>query len=70
MHGKDALKMSGRIENRAAGEILSVLHDHMGRRTVENPDLAHRAERQGLTCHIREMEEQGHNVWDHRASNT
>jgi hypothetical protein len=62
LHGPDALKMSGRIENRAAGEILSVLHDHLGRRTVENPDLAHRAERQGLTRHIREMEEQGYTI--------
>ncbi len=62
MHGKDALKMKGRIENAAAGEILALLHDHQGRRTVENPDLAHRAAAQGLTRHIREMEEQGYTV--------
>ena len=62
MHGKDALRMKGRIENAAAGEILALLHDHLGRRTVENPDLAHRAARQGLTRHIREMEEQGYTV--------
>jgi hypothetical protein len=62
MHGKDAVRMRGRIENPAAGEILALLHDHLGRRTVENPDLKHRAERQGLTRHIREMEEQGYTV--------
>ena len=62
MHGPDALRMKGRIENPAAGEILALLHDHLGRRTVENPDLAHRAAAQGLTRHIRDMEEQGYTV--------
>jgi len=63
MHGPDgAPRMKGRIDNPAAGEILSLLHDHLGRRTVENPDLAHRAARQGLTGKIREMEEQGYTV--------
>ena len=62
MHGEDAVRMRGRIENPAAGEILALLHDHLGRRTVENPDLAHRAQRQGLTDKIREMEEQGYTV--------
>ena len=32
------------------------------RRTVENPDIKHRAERQGLARHVREMEEQGFTV--------
>ena len=31
----------------------------MARRTVENPDLEHRARRLGLTGKIREMEENG-----------
>jgi hypothetical protein len=62
MHGKDAVKITGRLENSAAGEIISLLHDHLGRRTVENPDLYHRAQRQGLTGKIREMEEQGYTV--------
>jgi hypothetical protein len=62
MHGKDAVRMRGRLESPAAGEILALLHDHLGRRTVENPDLAHRAEHQGLSRNIREMEEQGYTV--------
>jgi ectoine hydroxylase-related dioxygenase (phytanoyl-CoA dioxygenase family) len=62
MHGKDAVTMKGRIDNPAAGEILALLHDHLGRRTVENPDLCHRAQRQGLAGKIREMEEQGYTV--------
>ena len=43
MHPSGAPTIKGRIENKAAGEILALLHDHLGRRTVENPDLAHRA---------------------------
>jgi len=62
MHGPDAVRMKGRVENAAAGEILAILHDHLGRRTVENPDLAHRAARQGLTGKIRELEENGYTV--------
>jgi len=63
MHGPDgAPRMKGRIENPAAGEIIALLHDHLGRRTVENPDLAHRAARQGLSGKIREMEAQGYTV--------
>ena len=31
MHGKDAVKITGRLEN-PAGEIISQLHDHLGRR--------------------------------------
>ncbi len=62
MYGKDALRSTGAIKGHAANEMLLLLHDHMARRTVENPDLAHRAARQGLTGKIREMEEQGYTV--------
>jgi ectoine hydroxylase-related dioxygenase (phytanoyl-CoA dioxygenase family) len=58
-HGDGAPRMKGRIDNPAAGELIAVLHDHLGRHTVENPDLAHRAARQGLTGKIRELEENG-----------
>lgn len=68
MFGKDALKVKGALENEAANEMLLLLHDHMGRRTVENPDLAHRAERQGLSRRIREMEEQGYTVIENAIS--
>jgi ectoine hydroxylase-related dioxygenase (phytanoyl-CoA dioxygenase family) len=62
MFGKDALKVRGALKDQTAAEMLALLHDHMGRRTVENPDLAHRAARQGLSAKIREMEEQGYTV--------
>ncbi|HUO90076.1 MAG TPA: phytanoyl-CoA dioxygenase family protein, partial [Rhizomicrobium sp.] len=63
IYGKDRVpRVRGKIENPAANKILMLLHDHMGRRTVENPDLAHRAARQGLSANIREMEETGYTV--------
>ncbi|MBN9558190.1 MAG: hypothetical protein J0I26_11745, partial [Alphaproteobacteria bacterium] len=65
MFGKDAIRVKGKLEDGQAREIMALLHDHMGRRTVENPDLAHRAARQGLTGKIREMEEQGFTILEH-----
>jgi hypothetical protein len=62
LYGKDALRVDGRLDDPQAGELMAHLHDHMGRRTVENPDLCHRAWRMGLSNNIREMEEQGFTV--------
>ena len=62
MCGKDALKVRGALPGEAANELLALLHDHMGRRTVENPDLAHRAARLGLVDRIREMETLGYTI--------
>ncbi len=66
--GRQALRVKGALMDEQAGEIMALMHDHMGRRTVENPDLAHRAQRQGLTGKIREMEEQGYTVIEHAIS--
>ena len=41
----------------------------MARRTVENPDLEHRARRLGLIGKIREMEEQGFTVLERAITN-
>ena len=62
LFGKDALRIKGDLGNEQASTLLALLHDHMARRTVENPDLAHRAARLGLTGKIREMEEQGYTI--------
>jgi ectoine hydroxylase-related dioxygenase (phytanoyl-CoA dioxygenase family) len=61
MSGKDAFRIKGRV-GEAAGRLLALFHDHMARRTVENPDLEHRARRLGLTGKIRDMEENGYVV--------
>ena len=66
--GKDAIRVKGAIADPHVHELLGLLHDHMARRTVENPDLHHRASRQGLARHVREMEEQGFTVLERAIS--
>lgn len=68
LFGKDAVKATGRLEDPAAAEMMSLLHDHMARRTVENPDLAHRAARLGLSGKIREMEARGYTILERAIS--
>jgi ectoine hydroxylase-related dioxygenase (phytanoyl-CoA dioxygenase family) len=41
----------------------------MGRRTVDNPDLCHRATRQGLAGHVAELDEHGFTVLERAISN-
>jgi hypothetical protein len=62
MFGRDALRVKGALKDKTANVMLALLHDPLGRRTVENPDLAHRAAHQGLAGKIREMEEKGYTV--------
>lgn len=62
LYGKDAIRVTGTLDDPEANAIMLHLHDHMGRRTVENPDLGHRASRMGLCANIREVEEQGYTV--------
>jgi ectoine hydroxylase-related dioxygenase (phytanoyl-CoA dioxygenase family) len=68
LFGKDALRTRGRLPDRTVDHLLARLHDHLGRRTVENPDLHHRATRQGLAGHIAEMEDQGFTVLERAIS--
>jgi ectoine hydroxylase-related dioxygenase (phytanoyl-CoA dioxygenase family) len=69
MYGKDAVRIKGAIADEQVSVLLGLLHDHLARRTVENPDLEHRARRQGLTGKIREMEENGFAVIERAISN-
>ena len=62
LYGADALKVRGGLSDRRTLEVLGHLFDHLGRMTVENPDLAHRAGRQGLSGKIREMADQGYTI--------
>ena len=54
MFGRDALRVKGALKDKAANVTLALLHDHLGRHTVENPDLAHRAARQGFASNPRD----------------
>ncbi|MBX3484177.1 phytanoyl-CoA dioxygenase family protein [Phenylobacterium sp.] len=62
LFGADAIRFGGRGLPEGTVELMAHFHDHMGRKTVENPDLAHRARRLGLTRHVREMEDQGYTI--------
>ena len=66
--GKDAMRVTGRSPTVRSHELLARLHDHLARRTVENPDLHHRAARQGLAGNIAEMEEHGFTVLERAIS--
>ena len=70
MFGPDALRPRGGLADEPARVLMGLFHDHMARRTVENPDLEHRARRMGLTGKIREMEEQGFTVIERAISET
>lgn len=61
LYGPNAMRVRGNLDRRAL-DVLAGLFDHLGRKTVENPDLAHRAARQGLAGKIREMEDQGYTI--------
>jgi hypothetical protein len=62
LYGPGALKVRGAVLDGRVLEVLAGLFDHLGRKTVENPDLAHRAARQGLSGKIREMDAQGYTI--------
>jgi hypothetical protein len=47
---------------RAGGSIFAGMHDEMAQRTINNPDLAERLERQGFTRHADELREQGYTI--------
>jgi ectoine hydroxylase-related dioxygenase (phytanoyl-CoA dioxygenase family) len=68
MYGKDALRARGAVLDAHASELFAALHDHLARRTHENPDLAHRAARQGIAHKLRELEEHGYAVLERAIS--
>jgi ectoine hydroxylase-related dioxygenase (phytanoyl-CoA dioxygenase family) len=68
LYGKDAIRVRGALASAAARDLAAALHDHMARRTVENPDLAHRAARQGIAHKVRELEEHGYAVLENAIS--
>lgn len=66
--GKDAVRAHGQLRDPGAQVLIAELHDHLARRTMDNPDLHHRAARQGLSGNVREMEEQGYTVVENAIS--
>ena len=46
----------------AVAGVLGALHDHLARRTVNNPDVGHRIKHYGLERHAAELAETGYTV--------
>ncbi len=66
--GAEAFALRGSLPEGPIRTLAGLFHDHMARRTVENPDLEHRARRLGVTGKIREMEAQGFTILERAIS--
>lgn len=62
LHGPAALQSEGKPPEGLVAVILGELHDHMARRTVENPDLRHRLRRLKIEHHAKELAERGFTI--------
>lgn len=60
--GDDALVMKGRISDKGVANVMALMHDHLARVTVENPDLNHRASALGLDRQVKEVEQNGYTI--------
>ena len=49
-------------------EAMAGMHDHLGKRTVANPDTEHRIDRLGMRRHVEEIEERGYTVVENAIS--
>ena len=49
-------------EDPAIGAVLGALHDHLARRTLNNPDVGHRVAHYGLERHVAELADTGYTV--------
>ncbi|MCP4006285.1 MAG: hypothetical protein GY725_19050 [bacterium] len=66
--GRDAIEFIGQPPAPVLMPVLARLHDDLAPRTVDNPDLAHRLDRQGLTGNSKELLEQGYTVLERAVS--
>jgi hypothetical protein len=53
MFGANPLRVRGAAPRDGVSEVLALPHDHLARRTHENPDFAYHAERQSITNQVR-----------------
>lgn len=62
-HGTDAFVTKGEPPSAPAlVEVMQDVHDHMARRTIANPNLAHRIEHLGLARNRDELDEKGYTI--------
>ena len=60
--GDAAVSETWRESDESLVRLIGNFRDHMARRTVENPDIAHRVSALGMTRHIKELFDQGYTV--------
>ena len=59
----DRPQIDGRLpDDPAIGILLSAFHDHMAWRTVNNPDVRHRAKHLGLDGNLADLDDKGYTV--------
>jgi ectoine hydroxylase-related dioxygenase (phytanoyl-CoA dioxygenase family) len=68
VNGQGWVQVKGAFPTGRLADILAELHDYLARRTVENPDLAHRIARQGLTAQVAQLERDGYTVIENAIS--
>lgn len=59
---------SSAVGEAVTAALLDALHDHMARRTVNNPDVLHRAKHQGLGQNLAELDDKGYTVLENAFS--
>jgi hypothetical protein len=62
LFGDGWMRMEGQPPTGRIADIFMELHDHLARRTLENPDLQHRIERQNLRRQVDQLAENGYAV--------
>jgi hypothetical protein len=60
--GKGSTSLRGEFRDPRALPLLAQMHDALARRTIDDPDLAHRTRQQGLERATQELEEKGYAV--------
>ena len=60
--GRPVISIEGDFPSGPVGAIFQELHDQLARRTVQNPDLAHRIDQYGLADKVRDLKENGYAV--------
>lgn len=67
--GREVFEIKGGMDDGSPGAaVVAGLHDHMARRTVNNPDLAHRIKHLGLERHVAELADQGYTILENAFS--
>ena len=60
--GKPIVAVEGGMPSGPLSGVFQELHDFLARRTMQNPDLAHRIARYGMEARVKQLEEDGYAI--------